>query len=220
MLKNQRLIFIIAGFVTFVFFFFFSFLVGKDIFTQFDFDTTVRLQDNIPRRFDEFFSLFSLVGNFEVMLITLLLLLMLLRNIWGVWAIFLFFIFHFVELFGKITLEHLPPPHFMLRTDLPFEFPQFYIRQEFSYPSGHSGRTMLISTMLLMLVITSRKIHWGAKAALVAGILLFDFIMLLSRVYLGEHWTSDVIGGAMLGISFGLLSAAILVKGGKKYATR
>lgn len=211
-LKNQRFLLIMAGFGMFIFFFLFSFLVGEDIFTQFDFDTTVRLQDNIPRKFDEFFSFFSIIGSFEFMLVMLLTFLIFLRKLWGVLVIFLFLIFHLVELFGKISLEHLPPPHFMLRTHLPFEFPQFYVRQEFSYPSGHSGRTMLISTMLLVLILTSRKIHRGMKVALVAGILFFDFSMLLSRIYLGEHWTTDVVGGALLGISFGLLGLAIIVR--------
>ncbi len=203
----------LLGSAVFFLFVLFSYLVHKDFFTQFDFDTTVRLQDNIPRRFDETFSLFSLFGNFELMFISLIVLLLILRKFLGILVPPLFILFHMIELFGKVFVEHLPPPHFMLRTHLPFEFPQFYVRQEFSYPSGHSGRTMFVSTMLLLLVLTSKKIHRGIKAACISGILFFDFVMLLSRVYLGEHWMTDVIGGALLGTSLGILSAAILIKG-------
>ena len=38
-------------------FFIFAYLVNKDVFVSFDFDFTVRLQNNISRSFDTFFHL-------------------------------------------------------------------------------------------------------------------------------------------------------------------
>ena len=39
---------------------------------------------------------------------------------------------------------------------------------------------------------------------------LFNVAMLISRVSLGEHWTTDVIGGALLGLSSGIFALIFL----------
>jgi len=38
----------------------------------------------------------------------------------------------------------------------------------------------------------------------------FNGVMLMSRVSLGEHWTSDVVGGAILGTSAAFFSFLFL----------
>src|SRR3989344_9239872 len=139
---------LLIGFLTFFFFILFSYLVHKDLFTQFDFNTTVRLQDNIPRRFDEPFSIFSEVGKFEPMIILLIIILVLRRKLWGIAAFGFFGLLHIIELYGKMFVEHLPPPEFMLRAKHLVDFPQFHIRSEFSYPSGHSARAAFLTVIL------------------------------------------------------------------------
>lgn len=187
-------------------FIFFSFLVDKNIFRQFDFDTTVRLQDNIPRRFDDFFSFFSDIGTFEVATIVLLVLLIFAKTWRALFAIPLYGVFHVIEIFGKITVEQLPPPEFMLRTKRIIEFPRFHIREEYSYPSGHAGRAVFLTVFLGLLLLRTKKLSHSAKILLFAGLLMYDGLMLLSRPYLGEHWITDVIGGAMLGASLGIIA--------------
>lgn len=54
---------ITIGLVIFALFVSFSYLVHKDLFTQLDFDTTVKLQDKLPRSVDGLFSFFSLIGK-------------------------------------------------------------------------------------------------------------------------------------------------------------
>ena len=71
----------------------------------------------------------------------------------------------------------------------------------YPYPSGHALRsTILLGTIYLL----------SSSSFLRPGIALLLLGMLASRVYLGVHWVSDVVGGALLG------AAAILWTFGKE----
>lgn len=37
-------------------------------------------------------------------------------------------------------------------------------------------------------------------------------MMTLTRVYLGEHWLSDVLGGGLLGIGMGLFATGLILR--------
>lgn len=72
-----------------------------------------------------------------------------------------------------------------------------------SFPSGHVANAATIATALF--VIFPRV--WTAVAG-AAWVILMAF----SRTYLGAHWLSDTVGGALVGAAAALLAAAAFAK--------
>lgn len=70
--------------------------------------------------------------------------------------------------------------------------------QQPSFPSGHTLHYTVFYGFLLFILATNFKPSWGRNMALVLCALL---VLLVgpSRVYLGEHWPTDVLGGYLLG---------------------
>lgn len=196
---------------------YFSYSVAKERWQQRDFDTTVKLQDHISRRSDKYFSYFSLLGSAEVTvgfcIIMAILSLVRLRfmPVLG-WSMII--PASMAEVFGKLVLFHPAPPVFLHRSVLPTNLPSFYVHTDFSYPSGHMARTLFILTIFMVLVAVEVKgtfMRW----LLIGGLIGLSFLMGLTRVYLGEHWLSDVLGGSILGTGAGFFAAVLVLRKSK-----
>jgi len=70
-----------------------------------------------------------------------------------------------------------------------------------SFPSGHVANAATVAVVLAL--IFQRTWLWVAAVAWVV-------LMALSRTYLGAHWVSDTVGGAVLGASVAVLLWAML----------
>lgn len=70
-----------------------------------------------------------------------------------------------------------------------------------AFPSGHAANAATLAALFALLLGR----WWVALAGAV-----YVVVMAISRTYLGAHWLSDTVGGAVLGVSVALAAWAIL----------
>lgn len=102
-----------------------------------------------------------------------------------------------VEVALKLTTGHAPPGPEFDRTSIEAFGPT--LTTPSSFPSGHAARLTFLS-LFAALVFGGRGLAIGAA--------IFIAFTLWARVYIGDHWTSDVLGGLALGTLFAVLAAA------------
>jgi undecaprenyl-diphosphatase len=202
------------GTVSFFIFFILTLLVSQSLWQQFDIDSMVGLQNMIPKSWDPFLSLFSYLGNAEVTigLAFALSASAFLKKELGAAVGWLGIIpATAVEVLGKLFVYHPPPSAEFLRTIKTIDIPSVYVQTDFSYPSGHVTRTTFLLMVALIIIWRSKKTD-RFKNITTLGLLIFIILMIISRVSLGEHWLSDVLGGIILGASAAFFSAFLILR--------
>jgi membrane-associated phospholipid phosphatase len=67
----------------------------------------------------------------------------------------------------------------------------------FAFPSGHATQAVATWGMVALVLLSGWPAR--ARAALIAGAVAVALLVGVSRVYLGTHWLTDVLGGYTLG---------------------
>jgi len=77
------------------------------------------------------------------------------------------------------------------------------VQPEYSFPSGHSMNSLVF--YLALAIIVGRL--WSRRAGLIAAMLAIGLAVLIgtSRIYLGYHYFTDVVGGLFAGLAWLLL---------------
>jgi membrane-associated phospholipid phosphatase len=82
------------------------------------------------------------------------------------------------------------------------------VQPEYSFPSGHSMNSIVFYVALALIV----WVIWGRRAGLPATVLAVVLALLIgtSRIYLGYHYFTDVLGGLLAGAAWLIIVAAAL----------
>lgn len=206
-MDRKRLYIVLFGLFLLCSFYVFSREINLGFFKQVDFNTTVRIQNKIPQRFDELWEdmVFFVTPVSSIIIVGLLTILGLMSRGIRVRALIIPVLFGLLvlgEIYGKNVVHHPAPPFFMIKNPTTI-FPKYYINEQYSYPSGHTARATFLSVVLFSLV--KRK-----RTRFAIGLGVFVAVVAIGRIYLGHHWLSDIIGGVLLGGGFGLLTLSVV----------
>src|SRR6185369_2980612 len=110
-----------------------------------------------------------------------------------------------VTLIGRGLSELQKYEFARLRPDLE---PQLVVVKTSSFPSGHAASSMIFGLTMALAFTAGTK--WERPA--IAFAILLSLLIGTSRVMLGVHWPSDVIGGWTFGLLWVLLSFPLALR--------
>ena len=88
----------------------------------------------------------------------------------------------------------------------------------YGFPSGHTTMSVIIYGFLAILLARGLAGTW--RWGLFSSVIGASFVIGISRLYLGAHWLSDVLGGLLLGTTWAALLGIACLKGSAETVPR
>lgn len=159
-----------------------------DLILGFDHKVIDFMSQMINTYFTKFFNILTNFGDFYIPIIIIVCILIFIKNKKCFYLVASGYAFSGLVVYISKTITQRPRPLEAL----------IQIPKSFSFPSGHT-LTSIVFYMTLWYVLTYKSTK---RVKIITFILMLIIVILigLSRIYLGVHYFSDVIGGILLAI--------------------
>lgn len=121
-------------------------------------------------------------------------------------------------LLAAVAFAELAVPFVKLVLQVPRPVAVYTGVNAYSFPSGHAARAVLVYGFLAFL--GGRGCPRALRLGLAVGTAALAGLIAFSRAYLGAHWLSDILGGAMLAAAWLLLLTMLYRRWPPATATR
>lgn len=196
-LINESLLYLIIIFIMSMIFYFVINSPFEEIIREFDYKVFSCIQSvNIV----DFMKKFTKFGGFLIPFIIIIIVFVIKKEKKYTFLWIFGYIFSVIVMYIQKNIVARPRPVFAITTP-----PSSY-----SFPSGHTITSIVFYVLLayIMTIKSSKKIKY---LCLILSI-IFSLVIGFSRIYLGVHFTSDVIGGIILAIPCLLMFINIINK--------
>ncbi|CAL7964207.1 membrane-associated protein [Gammaproteobacteria bacterium] len=195
--NHQQLLLFIAAIFTFVLFFFvLSQVLAHGFLTKLDKPIYYLLSGLRSPNLDHLAVIITLMGDSTMLAIASGLFL-----IWLLWKRYWYIAAHW---FGVMTLSAIVVGGAKFLLYLPRPGEVLYEKYASSFPSAHTALSLAFYGFLAVIIARESKKQDRRVPYIISGVLVV--LIALSRLYLGVHWLTDVVGSFLIGLVVVLLA--------------
>lgn len=193
---QQLLLFIIAIFIFGLFFFVLSQVLTHGLLTKWDKPIYYLLSGFRAPALDHMAVMVTLMGDSTMLAIASVIFLA-----WLLWKRYWYIAIHWL---GVVTLSVIVVAGTKFLLYLPRPGEVLYEKYASSFPSGHTALSLVFYGFLAVIIARESKKQDRRIPYIISGVLVV--LIALSRLYLGVHWLTDVIGSFLIGLAIVLLA--------------